>query len=266
MTRRSWPIVLLAWALTVALAVAPAAAQEPEEPLTEALEEALAQDSPLGAFAGDAQVVEAFEALYSGRFIRARELTEGILAADPESIAGHCLLGIIHHRAEGNLPLALYHLKRSRRLLERRYGRIPFDDSVIGWHSLAITELAAVSGSMGRHRDKVRYLLEYDALYEPDFPADRSWPLMRLRRYDAALAAAIAGLERVDQPDQLAAARTALCAIEAEQQHRQEAYEACLTAAAMDRREHQGGPTTLTNAAESALGVLRFDEAEKLIL
>ncbi|MCP4654706.1 MAG: hypothetical protein GY856_04710 [bacterium] len=34
----------------------------------------------------------------------------------------------------------------------------------------------------------------------------------------------------------------------------------------MDRREHQGGPTTLTNAAESALGVLRFDEAEKLIL
>ncbi len=263
---RFWPIVLLAGTLTVVLAAAPAAAQEPEESLIEAFEDALEEEAPLGAFAGDIQVVEAFEALFSGKFIRARELTEQILTRDPESIPGHCLLGIIHHRSEGNLPLALYHLKRSRRLLERRYGRIPFDDSMIGWHSLAITELAAVSGSMGRHRDKVRYLLEYDALYEPSYPADRSWPLMRLRRYDAALAAAIAGLERVDQPDQIATARTALCAIEAEQQHRQEAYEACLTAAAMGRQESLGGPTVLTNAAEAALGVLRFDEAEDLTL
>jgi len=253
--------------LACGLATVPAAAQEPEEPpLVDALDEVFAEESPLDAFAGDAQVVEAFEALYSGRFIRARELTEQVLARDPDSIAGHCLLGIIHHRAEGNLPVALYHLKRSRRLLEQRYGRIPFDDGIIGWHSLAITELAAVSGSMGRHRDKVRYLMEYDALYEPGFPADRSWPLMRLRQYEAARAAAIAGLELVDQPDQIAAARTALCAIEAEQQHRLAAYEACRSAAEFERLEAQPGPTPFTNAAEAALGMLRFDEAEKLIL
>ncbi|MEO1367828.1 MAG: hypothetical protein AAFX50_11690, partial [Acidobacteriota bacterium] len=57
-------------------------------------------------------------ALSSGRYIRARELTEQILAADPQSFKGETLLGVVFHLGEGNLPRAIFHLERGRALFE----------------------------------------------------------------------------------------------------------------------------------------------------
>jgi hypothetical protein len=118
---------------------------------------------------------------------------------------------------------------------------------------------------MGRHQDKVRYLLERDELYEPQRPADRGWPLMRLRDYRAARRVVEEALALGDL-DQETAARTVLCAIEAEQQLREEGYVACLAAAEYDRRNGLRNPVPFTNAAEAALGMLQMDEAERLIL
>lgn len=233
-----------------------------------ALDEALElvdEEVPAG-FGDDPLAYQAFEALSAGRHVRARELTEGILRGDPESAIGHVLLGMILHRGEGNLPLALFHLKKGRQLFEERWGTEPGDDQPWFWHVASITELAFVAGEMGRHEEKLRYLDEREAVYQPEWPADRGWPLMRLRRYGEARRAAERGLQLTDQPDQVATAQTALCAIEAEQLHREASYVECQKAVELDREMESGGPTPYTNAAESALGMLRFDEAEKLIL
>src|SRR5262245_62077501 len=48
-------------------------------------------------------------ALEAGQPVRAREIAERALAEDPESIPGHCLLGAVQWRAEGNLPRAAFH-------------------------------------------------------------------------------------------------------------------------------------------------------------
>ncbi|MEM6795857.1 MAG: hypothetical protein AAF725_17920 [Acidobacteriota bacterium] len=205
-------------------------------------------------------------ALASGRNIRARELTEQILARDANSFIGHALLGVVFHIGEGNLPRAFFHLDKSRGLFEALHSAAPSGDAPWRWHSMIVSQLAAVSGEMGRHEDKVQLLLEHDALYMPPRPADRGWPLMRLRRYDEAREAAEAALRLDNQPDQVAHALTALCAIEAEQQDRVAGYQACLRSAEHERQEARPGPTPFTNAAEASLGMLHFDQAEQLIL
>lgn len=218
-------------------------------------------------FGNDAAARAAFEALASDRTVRARELAEAMLAERPDSPEGHVLLGLVLHRGEGNLPRALYHLKRGRELLEARYGDPPGDDAPWFFHHTALTYLALVAGEMGDHETKLRYLDEREARYQPAFPAERGWPLMRLRRYREARAAAEAGLASADL-EQRITAQTALCAIEAEQLRREASYQACKRAAEMERRQARwnSGPTPFTNAAESALGVLRLDEAETFIL
>ncbi|MEE8526736.1 MAG: hypothetical protein V3T72_22595 [Thermoanaerobaculia bacterium] len=256
------PLLLLLLAL-------PLAAQEQDDlagDLAAALEEVELAPMPDG-FGDDPMAKVAWLAFERHRFVRAREASERMLEENPNSIPGHCLLGLVHHRAEGNLPVALYHIRRCRQLFEGRYSELPGDQAPWFWHVLSITESAFVSGEMGRHEDKIRYLRERDDIYQPERPADRGWPLMRLRRYDEARFAVEQALTLGD-PDQVRAAKTVLCAIEAEQQLREESYLACLDAAEYDRHENldYANPVPFTNAAEAALGMLRMDQAEEFIL
>lgn len=266
-------------ALLLLLPVLPAAAQQDDEPLAtvevepgigtiddEAQIDALFDAETFVGMSDEELAWRAYELVERGGFAGARAITEELLRRDRDSIHGHLMLGIVQHLGEGNLPRAFYHVKRSRQLLEERYGEMPLDDSIILWHALAIGEMAEVSGAMGRHEDKIRYLYERDQLYAPARPAQLGWPLMRLRRYDEARRAVEEALALGERPDQLAIARTALCAIEAELQRRDASWEACRLAAEHERRDSQGGPTPFTNAAEAALGMLRFDDAERLIL
>ncbi len=247
----------------------PVAAQPPAEDVVDPFAEALGAlevDAVPEGFGDDTTVAAVWHALERNQYVKAREIAEQILGDDPESVAGHTVLGLVHHRAEGNLPIALYHLKRSRKLYEERWDPYAGDeDAPWRWHVVTIDELAQVSGEMGRHEDKVRYLLERDELYSPPMPADRGWPLMRLRRYDDARRVVEEALAS-GEPGQIAAARTALCAIEAEQQRREAGYRACALAAEYEREIERRAPTPFTNAAEAALGVLRIDEAERLML
>jgi tetratricopeptide (TPR) repeat protein len=266
----------LAGALLLAV---PAAAQRDDDPL-----ESIDVGPAVGMVSEDERVNQLFEedlsgfddemlaelakryVLEQGQYTRGRIFTEELLRRDADSIPGHLLHGIVQHLAEGNLPRALFHVKRSRQVLEKRYGSLPIDRDMMFWHLTAILETAEITGAMGLQEEKIFHLREYNLLYSPPMIAQLGWPLMRLRRYGAARAAVEEALRMTDRSDQLAIARTALCAIEAEQQKRQESWEACSAAAVHERREARGGgPTPFTNAAEAALGVLRFDDAENLI-
>lgn len=257
------------------LAATSAMAQMPHDPtegdlrnladLLRQLEEGDLADLNVDQFDEELWAGATLEALGSDKNVRARELAEQILDHDPESVAGHILLGLVYHHAEGNLPRAFFHLQYGRKLIEDAGGP-GTDESGWNWHALAISAMAMVSGEMGRHRDKVQYLLERDALYEPPYPADRGWPLMRLRRYEAAKAAVMEALALEGRADQKAHALTALCAIEAEQLDRRKGYEACMTAAEWERDQGDPAPTPFTNAAEGSLGMLKHDQAERLML
>jgi tetratricopeptide (TPR) repeat protein len=209
----------------------------------------------------------AFLALRRGELVTARELASAILAADPASIAGHTTLGVVLHEADGSLPRALFHLTRAREIFEERHGRVAFDSAAI-WHSMALRESSRVAGAMGQHELKLEMLGELEELYNDRVAADRGWPLMRLRRYEEARATALEALSL--DPDtnvgQHVRAYNTLCAIEGELQHRMETYLACNRSLAFDREKGTEDPVAFTNAAIGALGILRLDEAERLML
>ena len=234
---------------------------------TELLDRAMADVDPdmvPNGFGDDHRALAAWQAFFRGEGTRTREIANLMLSENDRSVEGHCLMGLVQHRREGNLPIALFHFQRCRNLFEARHGEVPDIDAPWYWHALAVTELAYVSGEMGRHQDKVDLLIERDDLYDSRSPADRGWPLMRLRRYGQARQVVAQALA-LDDPLQTSSALTALCAIEAEELKREASYEACLRAAEHDRRSGLGHPTPFTNAAESALGMLRFGETETLL-
>ncbi|MEM8930125.1 MAG: tetratricopeptide repeat protein [Acidobacteriota bacterium] len=208
--------------------------------------------------------LEAWQAWREQEFIRARELAETILGDNPDDHLGHLVLGGVYHHAEAYLPQALYHLERSRELFEARFGDVPVGPERVV-HVMTLLELAWLTGAMGRHEEKLERLAEVEALYDLPVDGDRGWPLMRLRRYDEARAA----IERAIASDntwQADAARTALCAVEAESHHREAAWDACRAAADVAFFDSDKGPTVFTNAAEAALGMLEFAAAENFML
>ncbi len=232
-----------------------------EDPPLDALLETL----PEGFFgAADARTTRAMAALYYDRPILARELAEEILAEDPDSHMGHFLLGRVLHEAEGNFALALHHLERSLALLEEQYGT-PEQEEPWFWHYRTLAELANVTGAMGRYQDSIDYIEKVDRLYTGGFQAELGWPLVFLGRHDEARRLAENLLATSEEPWVRTTAYRTLCVLEAELRRIEAAYEACLRALSA-RPIADMDPVNLTNAAEVARGLLRMDEAERLLL
>lgn len=202
-------------------------------------------------------------ALDAGRMIRARELAEQLLDRDPESIAGHCVLGQVLAIAEGNLSAAAHHLERCLEAYERRYGE-PAEGDPWLWHRLALENLLAVHVDMARHEEALEYVDRLEASYGDEQRHRRGWPLFQLRRLGAAREVAEELLEEVEDPALRAIAWHTLCAVAGEEYDRETAYETCLLSLEIDREDPD--PVRFTNAAEAAKGLLRADEAERLLL
>lgn len=241
----------------------PGSGEDPESALAEALAP-LGEDLPSG-WGNDFSGFEAFYAMRDGRFIRARELAQEILREDPQSIQGHVMLGAVLYRVEGSLALGRWHLENARELFEDRYGQYPGEESPYFWHHLTLAYLGELLGEMGLDEERLRLLDERDLIYGWQ-PAERAWPLMRLARYDEAVAAAEAGLLMRDNENQVSSARVAHCAIAAELLNREGGYRACIEALDAHGREPGSDPIFYSNAAEAALALVRLDEAENLYL
>ena len=80
----------------------------------EALSEALQQPTCFGfTDVGDSRALEICDALNLRENVRARELSEQWVRAEPESPAAQFALSEVLLTIEGNMPRALYHLHRA---------------------------------------------------------------------------------------------------------------------------------------------------------
>ncbi len=201
------------------------------------------------------------------RYVGVRTFADRALLENPRSFRAHFLMGIAQHLGEANLPKALFHLEQADELLVERHGPHP----AVGEPPWVIArrillELVYVHGEMDHHEQKIRYV---DLLAERlgvDYSPLKAWPLLKLKRWDEARAAAVRAVDADNERDAYwkAVGLTALCAIESEMRNRQAAYDACM-AAARDAMPRAGdGGVALSNAASAALEVFKFDEAERL--
>lgn len=247
---------------------ASAGGPEKEPPAAEAAGMPVVQTDCRGAedFGGSDLELGAFCALMYGRYVSARTLADKALTQNPDSFRAHFAMGYAQHLGEANLPKALFHLERAEQLFIVRYGRIP-DKERSPWRPYlrVLLELVYVHGEMDHHEAKIEYV---DALRERlnvDYQARKSWPLLKLKRFEEARRVAERAIESEDEWDQ-AVGYTALCAVESEQRNRQAAYEACKLAAQRVLRRSSDGAVELSNAAAAAEEMFELDEAERLYL
>ncbi|MDH5490842.1 MAG: hypothetical protein OEY14_02600, partial [Myxococcales bacterium] len=214
---------------------------------------------------GNAEELAAWEQVQARNLIKARELGERVVAADPSSFVGHYVLAHVHHYAEANFPRALFYANRAEALFRMRHGDPPSPGSPWRWHSRILLELGAVHGDLEHYEERLAYMSRYDALYDPDQIAERAWPLMKLGRFAEARLAAAAGMATNDRWQQ-EVALNALCAIEFEAGNALQSYEACAQALQSARRRSRANAVDLTNFAEASRSLFKLDEAESVLL
>ena len=255
--------VLLAVLITAGSA---ALAQNDAKP-TEATEDPLGtllDDSLPSGMGDDFRAYQGYMALRGGRAVRARENAEAVLADDADSIAGHALLGAVLHDGEGDLARALHHVEQSLLLFDEAYPDGPDLSAPWFWHVTALRQRSRLKAEMGEDEARLHALDEIEKHYGSVSPGERAWPLLRIGRYAEARQWAELALQLDDEYGSHDIARTSLCAIEAELWDRQATWESCQEAARLQTSGREA--VAATNAAEAALEVLRFDEAERYAL
>ena len=208
--------------------------------------------------------------------IAARAKAEAILRADPDSIVGNYVLGCVLREAEGSLPRAMFHLGHAREVYEGRYGTARVAGAPWQLHRDILFATQALAGELEEYAYQIEVLEFHDYLYDPDLLAEHAWPLVHLERLPEARDFAQRAIRTNDAWEQ-SLGRNALCAVEGAARARQAQYQACLDAynhATAAARAHSGpDPSNAPhvavhayNAAQGALAVLRYDEAERMLV
>jgi len=237
-------------------------AQETEAPDLDALVRAL-QAAEGG---GSADELRAWALVRENELIEAREVAERVVQQNPRSYIGEFVLGYVQHYGEASFPRALFHLERARAIFEAREGAEPTPAQPWRWHARILRELGAIHGDLDHHEERLAFAQLYNDLYQPKILAERAWPLMKLRRFDEARAAAREGIESGDAR-QVEIALNALCAVEFEAGNDGASYTACRRALE-HARGTEGDPNAvdLTNFAEAARSMFQLAEAESVLL
>jgi tetratricopeptide (TPR) repeat protein len=232
--------------------------------------------APKAAVFASAEEREAYDLWSDDKLLTARTRAEAVLRADPDSIIGHYVLGSVLRDAEGSLGRAMSHLREARRVYEAGIGIASGDDEATQIHRELLIGIEYTAGLMEQYDYELSVLDDHDALYMPPLLGQHAWPLMKLRRFDEARAAAKRAIDS-GSAFQKNLGLNALCAIEATAHAREASYEHCL--AALDHARKRVAEATVRgakviphlsvhghNAALAALSVLRHDEAERLAL
>jgi tetratricopeptide (TPR) repeat protein len=233
----------------------------------------MAQQAPAQASALEQEALR----LYSdNHLVTARAKAESVLRVDPDSIVGNYVLGCVLREAEGSLSRAMFHLGRAREVYETRYGSTRVAGAPWQIHRDILFATQALAGEMEEYEYQLHVLEFHDFLYDPDLLAEHAWPLVHLNRLNEARDFAQRAV-RTSDPWQQSLGRNALCAVEGAARARQPQYRACLDAFQSAVRRAQGSTDTnpatsphvtvhAYNAALGALAVLRFDEAERMLI
>jgi len=207
----------------------------------------------------------ALAAVEAGEMIRAREFAENLLSENPESIEGHCILGLVMGVAEGNLSASAHYLERGLDLFEARYGTRSADTPLF-WHWMALGNLAMVLGDLGRGGEAIEVASELEDIYGEDSRYHTAWVHYRARDYDEARRQAVGIISDAEDPEGRVSGWNVLCSVEGDEGNLVAMYEACNAAVESDALDGDVDPVFLSNAAESALALLYAAEAEERLL
>jgi tetratricopeptide (TPR) repeat protein len=194
-----------------------------------------------------------------GKHIEAREKATFVLATNPRSFIGTFVMAAVYFHLEANLPRALFTLRKAMKQLEDLYGVPPSDPAAEKWHRRLLKVEGWILSDMDDRQGQIENLDRYNALYKPRRDVEYMWPLLKLRRYDEAVAIG-KKLIYSDNTWERRRAYNGLMAVEDERRRRKASYEWGLAG-----YENTQGKSCIIN---SNLGLasrraFRLDEAER---
>ena len=213
------------------------------------------------------QALEICDALALNENVRARELAQAWIKAEPQSAAAQFALAEILIRVEGNLARALFHLQRSEELTNYSSLGRAMAAGQAEWHYLALSELSYVHQLMGNQQASLDYLDKIANVYGQDVESFRGWPLIKMQEWELARESANKVLSSSNDPRERSRAWNTLCAVELAQLRPSESLEACDKSLSEDEAAAESVLDTvyLLNASEVALSILRMEEAENYL-
>lgn len=226
-----------------------------------------------GYMAGTPQELAALASLQQQKLVRLREQAREIIRDNPNSYAGHYLMGYSLHHGEGDLPRARFHLERGRELFSAQHGPLPSYDTPWGWLERMLTELEMVNAEMDLYEEQIEALDQYCAVAlrlfgrkPPQAIASYAWPLMKLGKEQEARDRLKEASQYNDEMTRTIYWNT-LGALEMEMGHPKESYTAFKNLLyEIERNGWTQTCTYLRNGGEAAASLGQFDEAERLYL
>ena len=125
---------------------------------------------------------EAVRAVYDGNHIRGRELATKVLMSHPASVPALYALARSQFLGEGNLPRALFLIRKVRYILQERGRLHPDDADSREWYLLALDDEHDILTAMDRAAEALRVVELLEQIYEP-LPWYKTWRLLKLKRY-----------------------------------------------------------------------------------
>ena len=215
------------------------------------------------------QALAICDALNLRENVKARELSEQWVRAEPNSPAAQFALAEVLLTVEGNMPRALFHLNRAEELTPYATMDEAFQSGNVQWHYLTISQLSYVHQLMGDQLKSLDYLDKLEAIYGQDVESFRGWPLIKLKEYERARESANRVLQTTDDERARSRAWNTLCAVELASLAPIESTNACDRAISEDEdiasRVNDFDTVYLTNASEVALSLLEMDTAESYL-
>ncbi len=217
----------------------------------------------------DLRALAICDALNLKQNVKARELSEQWLRAEPGSPAAQFALSEVLLTIEGNMPRALFHLNRAEELTNYQTLEDAFASGNVQWHYLTLSQLSYVHQLMGDQLSSLAYLDKLNTVYGQNVESFRGWPLIKLKDYDAARESANRVLQSSENENERARAWNTLCAVELASLQVGDSIEACDKA--IDEDENIADPSNdndtvyLSNASEVALSLLQMAKAEEFL-
>jgi tetratricopeptide (TPR) repeat protein len=164
------------------------------------------------------------------------------------------------------LPKAYYFLKKAQQLIESRWGQEIKADGPWLWHVRILEDLIDVTGQMDHYEEQLALLAVRDRLYSPQMTGKWGWPLMKLERI-AEARKKMREAATSNEPEAILMALNTLGAIEAEMDQPEASYQIFNKLIAMAAtKKVPKDPAVYNNAALAAAMLLKFDQAERLLI
>lgn len=255
----------------------PLAAQDPDGPQDQPLQQLGELEIPQSTLPlcfgirdiTDPRALAICDALYLKDNVRARELAEAWVRAQPDHPGAQFALAEVLFNVEANLPRSLFHLKRAEELTNYSSLGRAITSGNLEWHYLTLSQLSYVYQLMGDQIASLEYLDKLEEIYGQDMESFRGWPLIKLKQFDAARSSANRVLADSDSVRDRARAWNTLCAVELASLQPRESLSACDKAIDEDENiassENDGDTVYLVNASEVSLSLLKIDEAEAFL-